>query len=188
MLENSYDASGIKFGVLVTAKYIPLRASRMLQYDKDSRIIDFKNIDGLTISDLRETVQIIKRDSRIVLLFYNKSELEKGFHSEPNTVVKIRQSRLEPSFIDEVKTHETEKSYWDGIQNINIKGYVIIPCSENNLNKPIDELVEEILLEEYNDYSPEQKKYANCFLQRYRYGTKERTDEVIKQKVLKKEQ
>lgn len=39
----------------------------------------------------------------------------------------------------------------------------------------IDEEVEETIIKNYQSFNKATKKHVNCFLQRYRYGTKEKT-------------
>ena len=63
--------------------------------------------------------------------------------------------------------------------SISIKHTIIIERDKFKKNKRIDEIITDTILTNYSSYDDNLRKYANCFLERYRYGTKEETDKKI---------
>ena len=63
-----------------------------------------------------------------------------------------------------------------------------IDANDKSLDTPIDQVIAEHFINqliENKDLTIYYKNILKCFLQRYKYGTKERTDEILKEKVYK---
>lgn len=167
MLENSYDAKGIKFAIFMSCK-LP-KYSKVFAGDNTDAcfeimqklvahfcadFVDFDNFDGLTVGEIQQMGKLLQAQSTIIFVSYT------GFETNH-----IMQNML-------------------SLGNVHID---YIQCTDENKNKPIDEVIVEEYLSKYDENnSPKKNRYIKCFLQRYRYGTKERTDEVLKEKVYKK--
>ena len=164
MLENSYDVPGIKFGILLSPDLHT--HGRTLKNSNNARfvyeimdeiitspshaIIDFSNVDGLTIGEVSEMSKSNQASNCIVFVVYSNMK-------------------------------EGEKVVYNCVYT-----YLFIDVNQELSNIPIDKVIENHYMTNYSEQDEETKKRINCFLQRYRYKTKERTDEIIKEKVYKK--
>lgn len=165
MLIDSYDATGIKFGILMTDGFltdyydyvfkgedldkINEAANELILNNK--AIIDFNEFDGLTTE---EVYKIMKYSHNTPLIFVVYS----GFET-----------------IDSLN----QRNVCNGIL------YKYIIRGVKYKDSLIDEDIEEIMVKNYQSYDRNEKRLVNCFLQRYRYGTKEKTDEAIKRYIKK---
>jgi len=184
MLENSYDAKGMKFGLVVVDNPEKLKAEfenkycEMIFNEKDKRnplgyygpvwfitenkhysIIPFEDVDGLSVDDVDELVGENSIDGNLIFLMYN----EINFTKEDRTVVNKRQPI-----------------------------YAII-INVNNLKKttiPIEDVIDDKITSILNDQkcilSEVEKKYFKCFLQRYKYGNVEKVNEHVLSKMINK--
>jgi hypothetical protein len=168
MLENSYDASGIKFGIIMSMQFRNFsneintsdekkkkESIKKLLYGRNYQIIDFKEIDGLTLEEV---------------LNLNDRQLS-------DTVLFIMYSSIQYETSQNVKLKD--------ISNIEI---IPIQKTDKNKDKQIDEVIINDILKDYDSKDESYKRKVRCFLQRYKYATKEKTDEIIIEKVYKKEQ
>lgn len=160
MLENSYDVPGIKFGILLSPD---LHSNgRILKYSNNARfvceimdeiisskktaIIDFSNLDGLTIGEVAEMSRENQAKDCIVFVVYSNMK-------------------------------EGEKVIYNYVYD-----YLFIDVNQKLCNIPIDKAIENhYMTTNYSEQDEETKRIINCFLQRYNYGTKEKTDEKIKE-------
>ena len=167
MLENSYDASGIKFGMLFSPT-LPGSGDEILKENlggksetiekicvDGSNFIEFSNFDGLTPTDALNICPTLQSDKVLILVVYNSMKL-------PNC-------------------NGGEDNY------IRVVDWIPIIVNDRTCNVPIDQYIVNHYLRNYSKLGCEGKKQARCFLQRYKYGTKEWTDEILKEKVYKKE-
>ena len=72
------------------------------------------------------------------------------------------------------------------IDNITYNGvlyYIIISADKNTENERIDEVIEKVMLNNYENKDNDIKRIMRCFLERHRYGSKEKTDAKIKEYV-----
>ena len=160
MKENSYDAKELRFGIIVS-EYLSLNRKGLKDIPKDDynkfieelfkmklEVIDFDNIDGLTIGEIREVASKILPEDMIVFIMYNK--VEWNFNNTKNT-------------------------------NISSKQTIIIRFEDFDDNLKIDDIITGNILNNYESYNYTTKKYAKCFLERYKYGNKEETDKKLMQ-------
>ena len=168
MLDNTYDATGYNFGVLLTGyeklnnkmkqkiKHIPeyqwgVSFGEIIS-NSDMKIIDFSEIDGLTINDLKAFP--IFNNEVLIFIMYDKVELKnRSLH------------------------HSEEERY---IKKTNISEYEIFDLNSYERYTKIDDMIAERLVYKLLEKSNNYQRRAKCFLQRYKYGTKEKTDEKIK--------
>ena len=165
MLENSYDASGIKFGIIMSMQFRNSfnefnndeeknnASIKKLLYGKNYQIIDFKEIDGLTIEEV---------------LNLNDRQM-------PDTILFIMYSSVQYETSQNVKLND--------ISNVEI---IPIQKTDENKDKQIDEVIINDILKKYDSKDESYKRKVKCFLQRYKYQTKAKTDKIIKEKVYKK--
>lgn len=169
MLENSYDASGIKFGIMLSpelhskskmikslfaannAKKVYKLMGEIISKPPIS-IIDFSDVDGLTVDEVSKMSTENQANGYIVFVIY--SNMKSG-----------------------------GRVIYNGIDT-----YTFISVNEDLRNMPIDKAVASYYINCYSELDEGIKKKVNCFLQRYLYGTKERTDQVLDEKVYKKQQ
>ena len=156
MLENSYDALGIRFGIIISptlrkeSKKIKnniINSEQLINMlsPENTRIIDFDNIDGLTIGQVYDASKENQAEKTIVFATYHRLDLGNG---QGTTT---------------------------------IQSLMLISVKEELCDKPIDEAIEYDYITRYPNASEKEKKQIRCFLQRYRYGTKEKTDEKLKE-------
>ena len=164
MLNNTYDASGYRYGILATrnddiqrkmsenAHNEEMDWNQLIRIMIDSgnlTIIDFEDIDGLTLKELKN-YKTINKD---ILLFvmYDRTNIREKW----------------PRQTDE----------------FNIRSTIIKSLSSYPENITIDDIMEEVLYKYVDDTDDFINKRIKCFLQRYKYGTKEETDKKILQKI-----
>lgn len=156
MLENSYDASGIKFGIVCLPDLREYCLEDIIKLISDSfkneevYIIDFEAIDGLTANEISPTLQ--SKDEKILICAYSRIEYEDIYGKR--------------------KLDSTIYQY-----------YVVSKAINSDV--PIDVVLESMMLGKYSTADDIFRKCARCFLERYRYGTKEKVDEQI-QKIMRK--
>ena len=158
MLDNTYDAPGINFGILISTDF-PLIDDQVFKKNdleaienqiniicnnKSCYILDFSKIDGLTIDEI---------------LNHNKLQSK-------NTIIVIAYTEMS-------YTNTYNQKYID----INILSKIIINRNDFNKNTTIDKEVEKTLM---NSYNSNNNRIVNCFLERYRYGSKDKVDKVLK--------
>jgi len=156
MLDNTYDAPGIKFGILISTDFPHMDDQVFKKNDleaienqikifnnKNCNILDFSKIDGLTIDEI---------------LNHNRIQLK-------NTIIVIAYTEMSYTNIFNEKYND-----------INILSKIIVNRNDLNKNTTIDEEVEKIM----NSYNSNNNRIFNCFLERYRYGSKDEVDKVLK--------
>lgn len=159
MLDNTYDAPGIKFGILISTDFPSIDEQVFKKNDleaienqikifnnKNCNILDFSKIDGLTIDEI---------------LNHNKLQLK-------NTIIVVAYTEM--SYTDIYN-----KEYID----INILSKILINRNDLNKNTTIDKEVEKTM-NSYNSNNRNDNRIINCFLERYRYGSKDEVDKVLK--------
>lgn len=159
MKENSYDGKELKFGILVSELF-SLKQRNLEDFSKDIdykkyvqeliktkiQLIDFDDIDGLTIEELEELLPKNLPENLIIFMMYNK--VDYFSNNSKNT-------------------------------SVSLKHTIVIERDKFRKDKRIDEIITDTIFRDYSSYNENLKKYANCFLERYRYGTKEETDQKI---------
>ena len=65
--------------------------------------------------------------------------------------------------------------YNEKYNDINILSKIIVNRNDLNKNTTIDKEVEKIM----NSYNSNNNRIVNCFLERYRYGSKDKVDKVL---------
>ena len=159
MKENSYDGKELKFGILVSELF-SLKQRNLEDFSKDIdykkyvqeliktkiQLIDFDDIDGLTIEELEELLPKNLPENLIIFMMYNK--------------------------VDYFRNNSKNTS-------VSLKHTIVIERDKFRKDKRIDEIITDTIFRDYSSYNENLKKYANCFLERYRYGTKEETDQKI---------
>ena len=169
MLENSYDASGIKFGILLSKvlsfktvifkkendEIINNTIKEILKSNNYS-IIDFNEIDGLSLDEILR-LDSVQAKNMITFIAYNEVKYEIGN--------------------SDVKRLETSRCF---------KYFAFVKRTNENKNNLIDKEVEKIMLHDYQDSNTESRNVIKCFLQRHRYGTKENTNNAINEYIKSK--
>ena len=156
MLDNTYDAPGINFGILISTDFPHMDDQVFKKNDleaienqikifnnKNCNILDFSKIDGLTIDEIlnHHTIQL---KNTIIVIAYTEMSYTNIFNEKYN--------------------------------DINILSKIIVNRNDLNKNTTIDEEVEKIM----NSYNSNNNRIVNCFLERYRYGSKDEVDKVLK--------
>ena len=159
MLENSYDVPGIKFGILLSPD---LHSNgRILKNSNNARFVH-------GIMD-----KIFSSKSMAIIDFSYVDGLTIGEVSEMN---KANQAENCIVFVVYSNMKEEGKVRFNYVYD-----YLFIDVNQKLCNIPIDKAIENHYMTNYSEQDEQTKKIVNCFLQRYRYGTKERTDEKIKE-------
>ena len=160
MLENSYDVPGIKFGILLSPD---LHSNgRILKNSNNARFVD-------GIMD-----KIFSSKSTAIIDFSYVDGLTIGEVSEMN---KANQAENCIVFVVYSNMKEEGKVRYNYVYT-----YLFIDVNQKLCNIPIDKAIENhYMTTNYSEQDEETKRIINCFLQRYNYGTKERTDEKIKE-------
>ena len=165
MLNNTYDASGIQFGILLSRKFPYFNDSIFLNdygiinqkavFDvinmEGISILEFKYVDGLALNEINNGNNYIFKNT-ILFVVYNK-----------------------------ILFNTASKELIENITDNNILYYIIISIDKSNENKRIDEIVEEVMLNNYHKQNEKVQRIMRCFLERHRYGSKEKTDAKIKE-------
>ena len=167
MLENSYDALGIKFGIIISPFFndcskelesIEKQEEILRESMWKAHIVDFNDVDGLTLDEVLKISPKKQANNVIVFVIYNGIEYE------------VAQGTRKQVEIGDMHSYFIKKN-------------------KENCNQQIDDVISNWIIDElYQKADDNLKKYFNCFLQRYKYGTKKRTDEVLKEKIYNKEQ
>lgn len=160
MLENSYDVPGIKFGILLSPD---LHSNgRILKNSNNARFVH-------GIMD-----KIFSSKSMAIIDFSYVDGLTIGEVSEMN---KANQAENCIVFVVYSNMKEEGKVRYNYVYD-----YLFIDVNQKLCNIPIDKAIENhYMTTNYSEQDEETKRIINCFLQRYNYGTKEKTDEKIKE-------
>ena len=170
MLDNTYDVSGYRYGVLMYPKNFQKQFSEINDDKEDYKetslpidgkeIVSFDNIDGITIKELRSYQDSLLDRDYLLFVMYDSILVSKlvdgGMYSQP-------------------EKKEFNKAIIRYAYAINIK---------DQEDKRVEEVITTHFLETMPLLSQTNQNRALCFLQRYMYGTKEET----KKKVFQKEQ
>jgi len=164
MLNNTYDASSLNFGILVSKDFPNIDDSIFLINNENNlnavnnaitmegtSFLDFKYVDGLTLNQIL-SCQNINFKSTIIFVAYNTMKL--------NTVS-----------IEKIENNSYNYVLY----------YIIISTDNNRGNERIDEVIERVMLNNYKNKDNDIKRIMKCFLERHRYGSKEETDAKIKE-------
>jgi len=157
MLDNTYDASGINFGILMSTDFPSIDEQVFKKNDLEALknqidkilnnnncyILDFSKIDGLTIDEILNHNKLQSKNAIIVIVYTEMSY-----------------------------TNRYNEKYND----ISILGKIIVNRNDLNKNTTIDKEVEKTLM---NSYNSNNSRIVNCFLERYRYGSKDKVDKVL---------
>ena len=171
MLENSYDATGIRFGIAISSD-LPRYSDMINSYDTDLvfetldkimsdiyeiRFVDFSQVDGLKIREVLDVTKPVQARNAFIFVVYNSVEhlaIGKVSGQQITCNLYVRQNII----FNNIEDKETT----------------------------IDKKIEKYIIENYDNSDEETKRWMRCFLQRYRYGTQEKTNEFIKQKINRK--
>lgn len=160
MLNNTYDVSGYRFGILATKneniqKYISENANnkamdwialiKVMVENNDLIIVDFDDVDGLTLKEIKD----YKMFNNDVLLFV---------------------------MYDKACTRDYKQGHTD---EFTIRNTLISTIDSYDENTPIDDMIIDGLTKFMDNQNESIIKRYKCFLQRYKYGTKEKTDEKL---------
>ena len=158
MLDNTYDAPGINFGILISTDFPSMddqvfkkndleaidNQINIILNNKNFYIIDFSKIDGLTIDEILNHNKLQSKNA-IIVIAYTEMSYTNRFNEKYN--------------------------------DISILSKIIVNRNDLNKNTTIDKEVEKILM---NSYNSNNNRIVNCFLERYRYGSKDKVDKVLK--------
>ena len=160
MLKNSYDASGFHFGIAVSPRL------QELDTGLTSTGPVFNRQDSEKITRILESVEFVDFSNIDGLTL---DEITRCYTNKSNIILFVIWESLGIKKEDEYYTNEKTL--------VNYR--TVFHKGEWNKDVPIDELVENHMLVYYPRYDERLQKIAKCFLQRYRYGTKEETDKVL---------
>ena len=160
MLENSYDVPGIKFGILLSP-----------DLNSNGRILKNSNNVRFVCEIMDE---ILSSKSTAIIDFSYVDGLTIGEVAEMN---KANQAKDCIVFVVYSNMKEGEKVRYNYVYT-----YLFIDVNQKLCNIPIDKAIENhYMTTNYSEQDEKTKRIINCFLQRYNYGTKEKTDEKIKE-------
>lgn len=159
MKENSYDGKGLKFGILVSELF-PLNKKSSEEGLKEDNYLQY--IQEL----LKRKIQLIDFDSIDGLTIEEIEELFQKILPE-NLIIFMMYNKVD------YFTNNSKNT------SISLKHTIVIERDKFRKDKRIDEIIEDTIFKNYSSYDDNLRKYANCFLERYRYGTKEETDKKI---------
>lgn len=160
MLNNTYDVSGYRYGILATKneniqKYISENANnqamdwigliKVMVDNNNLIIVDFDDVDGLTLKEIKD----YKMFNNDVLLFV---------------------------MYDKACTRDDKQGHTD---EFTIRNTLISTIDSYDENTPIDDMIIDGLSKFMDNQNESIIKRYKCFLQRYKYGTKEKTDEKL---------
>ena len=152
MKKNTYDVPAYKVGLVL------IEGEQNIEHSKEDYELAIKTQREIVVPfedvdglTVRE-VQSVLKTKEIYLCFYYR------FQSE---ILKNRGMVQNEAGIFKVGIH--------------IAGF-----SEETLEKPIDEVVENTLEDMYNTLEPEQKQFAHCFFERYQDKSYKKTKKRIK--------
>ena len=163
MLEDTYDYSNIKFGIVVSPKlpgYSEKLATGNIEEQKEilnkllesneTHIIDYKEFDGLNIDEILKTGSQMQAEKTIILIAYN------GFEINCNSGgTKKYFGEINPFFIQ-----------YDGTpKSIDLTSLLSSEFSWQ--------------LSKRHDFGSTYTKRLRCFLQRYVYGTHEKASKEL---------
>ncbi len=171
MLENSYDATGIKFGIIISSELpeysdlinsndidlVTQTLEKVISNCEKVRFIDFSQIDGLKVKEVLELTSGFQFKDAFIFTAYNN---------------------FKHSAIDLGYGQINGRNY--------IRKTILFDNCERYKEMTIDKKIEEYIIENYDNSDEDEKRWMRCFLQRYRYGTQEKTNEFIKQKIDRK--
>ena len=171
MLENSYDATGIKFGIIISSELpeysdlinsndidlVTQTLEKVISNCEKVRFIDFSQIDGLKVKEVLELTSGVQLKDAFIFTAYNN---------------------FKHSAIDLGYGQSNGRNY--------IRKTILFDKCERYKEMTIDKKIEEYIIENYDNSDEDEKRWMRCFLQRYRYGTQEKTNEFIKQKIDRK--
>ena len=166
MLNNTYDALGYRYGILATnkediqeiisenannEKMDWIRLIQTMANNGDLIIVDFEDVDGLTLKEFKEYKMF--NNDLLLFVMYDKACTR-----------------------DESQNHKDEFC----IRHTLIQS---LDLFSDNMN--IDDVITTALLHLYNTQDELTKRRTKCFLERYKYGTKEATNNAISKRMVK---
>ena len=167
MLENSYDLSGIKFAIIMSCNF-----------PKYSKVLAGADMDA-SFGVIQKAVEYSNAD---FVDFENFDGLTIGEILKMGKDMQAKSTIVFASYSGFKTNHQLPNML--SLDNLSIE---YIQCTDENKDRPIDEVIAEKYFSQYDETKfPKKCRKIKCFLQRYKYGTKERTDEVLKEKVYKK--
>lgn len=158
MLNNSYDASGYHFGIATS-----------------TRLQELEDVSGGPIVSLQDRAKIMSiLETAEFVDFSNIDGLTMGeitscYTKESNVILFVMWEAIRIRDMDRDTLME----------NKNVSYRMVFHSNILNRDMPFDEVVESHLLSFFPQYDQDIEKRAKCFLQRYRYGTKEETDKRL---------
>ena len=156
MLENTYDNKNIVFGILTSRDFPKIDDSVFGGNDKAAQK---QKLEEIIESDHTGTTKFDSVDGLTI-----KETLDTiSKISMKNTIIFVAQSSVESD-------HTTYR---------NILYTYIIRRNESNEHTPIEQEIERIMMNQYQEMEEDEKRYVRCFLQRYKYEYKSTTDNRI---------
>lgn len=152
--KKTYDVPAYKVGILV------IRGEDNINHtikdyqraiaEKKITIVPFEDVDGLTISEVQELL----KTKEIMLQFYHQYQ----------TWMLYSNNRVDLN------------------QGIYLKSYIYVgdDILEENLLKPIDQVIENTIEELYDTFDSDQRRAAHCFFERYQDKKYKLTKQRIK--------
>lgn len=169
MLEESFDVKANRFGLLLCNNQMynrraediieGIRENTLTKSDINEMICRITSIamnDGGTIVDFDEVDGLLMKDL-------------KDFDTVNNQFVLL----VIYDKLSGFNAHGDER--WQ----LKIKDSLVFLYTDDDLDTSIDNMIAGYYLNSYEKLSKEQQREARCFLQRYKYGTKEKTDEKL---------
>ena len=169
MLEESFDIKANRFGLLL--------CNDQMYNRKMEDIIEGIRENNLTQSDINKMIctmtSIAMNDGGIIVDFDEVDGLLmkdlKGFDAVNNRFVLF----VTYDKVSGFNAHGDER--WQ----LRIKDSLVFLYADKDLDTSVDDMITEYYLKNYEKFPKEQQRGARCFLQRYKYGTKEKTDEKL---------
>lgn len=164
MRENTYDASAYKFGLLINPEN---REHTDILLDQCHTVEQMTSVLNNVIMENGEIVDFRHVDGLTIEEVFNYNSL-------------INRDYIFFIMYDELEIERSHKAAICSIRNT-----TVIRKGDYPSDAPIDEVISNILECTYPNEPSFVQKRTRCFLERYKYGTKSKTDEHL-QKNLKK--
>ena len=158
MLENSYIAKGFKYGI-VFSPYMEENREELFNksYEEQAEMVkSFSLCPGSGIVEFEDADGLSIREVMEMIDYKTLAStlvfvMYKGFKKESGY---LKYVKLFPVFIQ---------------------------CDDENLDTHIDDVIVNYMLDNYSDDKTEYNEMVKCFLQKYKFKTKERTNVKLKE-------
>lgn len=188
MLENSYDIPGIRFGILISKKFNGLHNYSLDQRiktvsaavdNKECIFVPLDQVSGLQVREITDFINYINdiKCDCIVFSVYHHIKY-------PKISVDSSCGKTKVGFKDVALDLDIDVA--TECNNYCLISTTIYNIGEDAKDREFDDIVVDEIISDYSNASSKDQRWMRCFLQRHKYGTKDRVDEELP-KVLQKQ-